>query len=179
MADAGFKFIVIHDVVVRVGDLETTVKIMIRLYVGKGSEFEVMGGNEPGDGKREQFLKEAAGTVELVAGVCSFQYLVEDDKCLFFPFSHRDKLLQAEQFGVEIGRPLGEVIHRPHTREYAHGLELERGGTHHCTATGENEVYPDGTQEGTLARHIRSRDDVKFVKVIDAKVVCHAAVGGE
>ena len=58
MADAGFKFIVIHDVVVRVGDLETTVKIMIRLYVGKGSEFEVMGGNEPGDGKREQFLKE-------------------------------------------------------------------------------------------------------------------------
>ena len=49
MTDTGFQFIIIGNVIIRVCNLETPVKEVVRYRVGKFSEFEVMRGNKSGN----------------------------------------------------------------------------------------------------------------------------------
>ena len=76
-----------------------------------------MRGNESAHGLfRDGFEKEPRA-VELVERVGAFENFVENNQGVAVPTAKGEQLFEPEQFGVEVGNAVGEVVAGAHTAE--------------------------------------------------------------
>lgn len=95
---------------------------------------------------------------------CSFSL------CTFF--AELQKLLQSDQFCIEIRDAMRQIIGGSHTREQSETGNLQQICKHWHTRHRQDIVHAQRTQEGTLSRHVGSGDDI-IVVVLDGEIVLH------
>ena len=141
--------------------------------VGHVGQLEVVGGYHAAHRHPSHRLKEHARAVQLVEGVGAFQYLVENDEGARRVVADAlQQLFQSQQFGIEVTYAMLQVVggaHRGEKVEHADGhLAGKDRHSRHC----EDVVNADGAQEGALACHVGTGNDV-VVAVTDGEIVTH------
>lgn len=163
---------------VSVGDVgrqlyfETMVVETVGHSIGHFRQFQVVGGDDARHGEGGNLLQEKARTVQFVERVGAFQYFIKDNQCAGRPPAALHELFQAQQFCVEIGDAVVEVVGGAHAGEQRKHGNSEPIGKYGQPVDSQKIVYADGAQEGTLAGHVGSGDDV-VVPVVDAEIVAH------
>ncbi len=178
-AYAGVEFVVVLDFVAAVGDFKAEVGEVLRAFLGEFAEREVVGGDEPADGILQELAQESQRAVELVDGVGAFEHFVEDDEHLRFAACHVDQLAEAEQFGMEIGGVLCEVVGGAHAGEEGGRAEGEAARVDDVAGLRQHQVHADRAEKGAFACHVRAGDDEEPVVVRDGEVIGDASLAAE
>ena len=148
-------------------------------------KFKVVCGNNTADGVARNGLQEHTRAVKLVKGIGAFQNLVEDNQRVLpcrGPVCSRpaivDKLLQAQQFGIEVADAAGQIVRGSHAAEQAERRNLQFLRKHGHACHGQNIVDAHRAEEGALACHVGAGDDI-IVSVGNKEVVLHGSCAEE
>lgn len=82
------------------------------------------------------------------------------------------ELVEAEEFGVEVGNAMLQVISGAHGGEESEEREAQVLGKDWQADAGEQDVDANGSEECALASHVGAGDNV-VMAVIDTEVIAH------